>query len=53
MPVWSSPTALIAALAEQAGVLVHGFCLMDNHLHWILTPSAPTAWPTCFQRLHT
>ena len=42
-----------AALAEEVGVLVHGFCLLDNHLHWILTPLRPDSLARLFQRLHT
>jgi putative transposase len=40
-------------LADQCGVLVHGYCLMDNHVHWLLTPSQPDSLARLFHRLHT
>ncbi|MBK9168708.1 MAG: transposase [Bryobacterales bacterium] len=32
-----------AATAAALEVQVHAYCLMDNHVHWILTPPNPTA----------
>ena len=40
-------------IAEEEKVLVHGFCLMDNHVHWILTPTSPVGLARLFQRVHT
>jgi putative transposase len=42
-----------ADLAQQEQVLVHGFCLMNNHVHWLLTPLRPDSLARLFQRLHT
>ena len=42
-----------AKVAEQEKVLVHGFCLMDNHVHWLLTPTTRKGLARLFQRVHT
>lgn len=42
-----------AQLAEEESVLVHGYCLMDNHVHLILTPSDPNGLARLLRRLHT
>ena len=42
-----------AKVAEEEKVLVHGFCLMDNHVHWLLTPATPKGLARLFQRVHT
>ena len=42
-----------AKVAEEEKVLVHGFCLMDNHVHWILTPTTPKGIARLLQRVHT
>lgn len=42
-----------AKIAEEERVLVHGFCLMDNHVHWLLTPTNPAGLARLFQRVHT
>ena len=40
-------------LAVEHGIRVHAFCLMNNHMHWILTPPSKHALAKFFQRLHT
>lgn len=40
-------------VAEEEKVLVHGYCLMDNHVHFILTPTTPDGLAKLFQRVHT
>ncbi|MBK9168280.1 MAG: transposase [Bryobacterales bacterium] len=42
-----------ARLAIELNIQVHAFCLMDNHMHWILTPPSKQALGKFFQRLHT
>jgi REP-associated tyrosine transposase len=42
-----------AALAEECGIVVHGYCLMDNHVHFLLVPKSPQSLAKFFQRLHT
>jgi putative transposase len=40
-------------VAGEEKVLVHGYCLMDNHVHWLLTPTTPTGLEHLFRRAHT
>ena len=40
-------------IAEEEKVAVHGFCLMNNHVHWLLTPAIPNGLARLFQRAHT
>jgi putative transposase len=42
-----------AILASEEQVLVHGYCLMDNHVHLLLTPTRPQSLARFFSRLHT
>lgn len=42
-----------ALIAEEEKVLVHAYCLMDNHVHFIVTPSDPNGLARLFRRLHT
>ena len=42
-----------AKVAEEEKVLVHGYCLMQNHVHWLLTPTTPSGLARLFQRVHT
>ncbi len=42
-----------AKIADEEKVLVHGFCLMRNHVHWILTPTTSNGLARLFQRVHT
>ncbi len=41
------------AIAEAEKVLVHGYCLMDNHVHWLLTPTSATGLARLFRRART
>ncbi len=41
------------AIAGEEKVLVHGYCLMDNHVHWLLTPTTVTGLARLFRRAHT
>jgi putative transposase len=40
-------------VAGEEKVLVHGYCLMPNHVHFILTPTTPSGLARLFQRVHT
>jgi putative transposase len=40
-------------IADEEKVLVHGFCLMDNHVHWLLTPTSVNGLARLFRRAHT
>lgn len=40
-------------IASEEKVLVHGYCLMDNHVHWLLTPTSTTGLARLFRRAHT
>lgn len=40
-------------IADEEKVLVHGYCLMDNHVHWLLTPTTVTGLARLFRRAHT
>jgi putative transposase len=40
-------------IAGEEKVLVHGYCLMDNHEHWLLTPTTITGLARLFRRAHT
>lgn len=42
-----------AEIADEEGVLVHGYCIMGNHVHWLLTPQREKSLARLFQRLHT
>lgn len=42
-----------ARVALEELVLVHGYCLMDNHVHWLLTPTTTHGLARLFQRVHT
>ena len=42
-----------AQIATQEKVLVHGYCLMNNHVHFLLTPTTPNGLARFFSRLHT
>ena len=42
-----------ATIAEEEKVLVNGFCLMKNHVHWLLTPTTDNGLARLFQRVHT
>lgn len=42
-----------ARIATEERVLVHGYCLMPNHVHFLLTPTTPNGLARFFSRLHT
>lgn len=42
-----------AKLADEEKVQIHGYCLMGNHVHFLLTPATPTGLADFFSRLHT
>lgn len=42
-----------AELAAEYGIVVHGYCLMDNHLHFVLVPKTRKSLSKFFQKLHT
>lgn len=43
-----------ALVAEQEGVEVHGYCIMDNHVHFLLVPTrSKEAIGRLFLRVHT
>ena len=45
--------ARLALVAQQEGVEIHGYCLLDNHVHFLLVPARPDALARLFLRLHT
>lgn len=42
-----------ALIAEEEKVLVHAYCLMNNHVHLIVTPCDANGLARLFRRLHT
>lgn len=44
---------LFALIASEEGVLIHGYCLMSNHVHWLVTPTKAESLARLFHRLHT
>ncbi|MCC6586133.1 MAG: transposase [Bryobacterales bacterium] len=43
-----------ALVAEQEGVEVHGYCILDNHIHFLLVPTrSKEAVGRLFLRVHT
>ena len=40
-------------VAQAEGVEVHGYCILDNHLHFLLVPTRPHALARLFLRVHT
>ncbi len=40
-------------VAAEEQITILGYCLMDNHMHWILTPSSAAGLHRLFQRVHT
>lgn len=43
----------VAMIADQEKVLIHGYCLMENHVHFLLTPTSRRGLARFFSRLHT
>ena len=42
-----------AEIAAEENVQVHGYCLMKNHVHWLLTPATLQGLSRLFRRVHT
>jgi putative transposase len=42
-----------ALVAEQEGVEIHGYCLLGNHVHFLLVPQSDKALARLFLRVHT
>lgn len=40
-------------VAAEEKVSVQGYCIMDNHVHWLLTPSSTYGLARLFRRVHT
>jgi putative transposase len=40
-------------IAGEEKVLVHGYCIMDNHTHWLLTPTTLAGLARLFRRAYT
>jgi putative transposase len=45
--------ARFVRIADEEGVTVHAYCLMHNHVHWLITPQTTNSLAKLFQRLHT
>lgn len=43
----------VAALAEATNVQIHAYSLMENHVHFVLTPETADGLARFFSRLHT
>jgi putative transposase len=43
---------LAADLAHDAGVRMTAYCLMRNHVHWIVTPERGDSLAVFFRRVH-
>jgi putative transposase len=44
---------LVVRAACDYGLALLGWCLMTNHVHWIVTPSAPNSMAFTFRRAHS
>ncbi|MCC6585194.1 MAG: transposase [Bryobacterales bacterium] len=42
-----------ALVAEQEKVEVHGYCILDNHVHFLLVPTTLDGLARLFHRVHT
>jgi putative transposase len=42
-----------ALVAEEEGVEIHGYCLLANHVHFLLVPKSDKALARLFLRVHT
>jgi putative transposase len=40
-------------IAVEEKVLVQAYCIMDNHVHWLLTPTSAQGLARLFRRVHT
>jgi putative transposase len=43
---------LVKINAQQCGVQILGYCLMSNHVHWIVTPASERSLAEAFGRAH-
>jgi putative transposase len=43
---------LVCCQAQRFGVSILGYCLMSNHVHWIVIPSEPTSLGRAFGEAH-
>jgi putative transposase len=44
---------LVVRAAQDCGLALLGWCLMTNHVHWVVTPSEPTSMAFTFRRAHS
>jgi putative transposase len=44
---------LVVRAACDYGLALLGWCLMTNHVHWLVTPSEPTSMAFTFRRAHS
>lgn len=42
-----------AELVQEYEMDIHGYCLMNNHVHFLIVPKKPESLGKFFQRLHT
>ena len=42
-----------AELAQECGITIHAYCLMDNHMHFLVVPKKRDSLARFFQKLHT
>ncbi|MCC6590849.1 MAG: transposase [Bryobacterales bacterium] len=42
-----------ALVAEEEKVEIHGYCVLDNHVHWLLVPTTEHGLARLFLRVHT
>ncbi len=42
-----------ATIAVEERVQIHAYCLLSNHVHFLLTPATPSGLAKFFSRLHT
>ena len=43
----------MAQYASRFGVEIWAYCLMDNHVHWVVVPKTETSLAQCFRGAHT
>lgn len=44
--------ALVHRFSRQTGTAIAGFCLMSNHVHFVVVPSSVHSIASCFGRAH-
>jgi putative transposase len=45
--------SIMKQYAQQCGVAVWAYCLMSNHVHWVVVPKTETSLARCFRGAHT